>query len=86
MNRNAPDGSWLDEYEPGVRPCLQCDVEINIEGETTYRTIVADAAAALRTLALQLEEGKLDDGHHPLRNLKGEEIGTVYLDFSGEIE
>jgi hypothetical protein len=40
----------------------------------------------LRTLALQLEEGKLDSGHHPLTSLKGVNVGEANLDFTGAMD
>jgi len=81
MGKDTTGSSWMDEYEPGSQPGLTCHVEIENEDGKTFREIVATTAAALRTLALQLEEGSLEDGHHPLETLKGKKIGEVYLDF-----
>jgi len=83
MSRSANDSSWMDERDPEIQPALKCDIEITIESGETYREISAEVARALRTTALQIEEGKLETGFHPIKKLNGEEIGQVYLDYYG---
>jgi hypothetical protein len=83
MSKDAVDSSWMDERDPELKLGLTCDVNLTIESGDTYREILAEAARALRTTALQIEEGKLEDGFHPVKTLSGEEIGEVYLDYYG---
>jgi hypothetical protein len=73
----------MDERDPEVRPGLKCDVELTIESGDTYRVILAEAARALRITAVQIEDGKLDTGFHPVMTLSGEKIGEVYVDYYG---
>ena len=81
MSKDTVDSRWMDEHDPELQRGVTCDVELNIENGKTYRDLVAKAAWALRTTAVQIEAGKLDDGFHPIKTLDGEEIGKVYLDY-----
>jgi hypothetical protein len=81
--KRTVDPSGMEGREPSTGPGLICHVVIDIESGKTVREIVSMAAVALRTLALQLEAGKLEEGFHSLESLKGEEIGEVFLDFQG---
>ena len=82
MSRNA-NSRWMDERDPDIQPSVTCDVELTIETGETYRELSAEIARALRTIALQVEQGSLEDGWHPIKRLTGEEIGKVYFDYSG---
>lgn len=83
MSRHADDSSWMDERDSEIQLALKCDVEITVESGETYREISAEVARALRTAALQIEEGKFDTGFHPIRTLNGKEIGQIYLEYYG---
>ena len=75
----------MDERDPETKPGLTCHVELEIETGETFREILAKAARALRTTAVQLEAGKFEDGFHPVKTLTGEEIGNVYIDYHGSM-
>ena len=83
MSRDANDSRWMDERDPEMQPGLTCDVEITVESGETYRDCAAEVARALRTTAVLIEEGKLEDGFSPIKALGGEEIGKVYVDWYG---
>jgi hypothetical protein len=73
----------MDEFDPEIQNTLKCDVEIYVQSGRTYREILAKTALALRNVATQLESGWLEDGFHPIKTRSGEEIGEVYVDYSG---
>ena len=83
MTDNTADTRWMDERDPELQLGLTCHVELDIETGDTYRDILAKAARALRTTALQLEAGKFEDGFHPIMTLDGEELGKDYIDYRG---
>jgi len=67
-----------------VTPQLHCDVELKLSGPNDA-TLNKWAADALRRLADRIEKGEFEDGEHPVTDGVGKPIGTVYLDYSGEI-
>ncbi len=67
-----------------VMPELTCDIELRLQGPTT-KVLSAWCAAALRKLADRIEIEGFEDGHHPVKNNIGMEIGTIYIDYSGVI-
>lgn len=71
--------------DPGVTSCIQCDVELEAKAPTD-KAAVGLITQALRKLAEQVEADQYEDGHHELRTKLGERIGTVYFDFSDEIQ
>lgn len=85
MSDDAVDSQWMDKRDPELQPGLTCHIELSLDTGDTYREILAKAAWALRTTAVQLEAGTLDTGHHPIKTLSGEEIGKVYLDYYGSM-
>jgi hypothetical protein len=52
-------------------PCLKCDIEIDYESPSSTDDTSTTVANALRTLAAQIEAGKLDDGFHPIKTANG---------------
>jgi hypothetical protein len=83
MSTDDNDSRWMDERDPDMQPGLKCDVEITVESGETLRDCAAEVARALRTTAVLIEEGKLEDGFSPIKTLSGEEIGEVYVDWYG---
>ena len=67
-----------------VIPHLQCDVELEFAGPNDS-TLNKWAADVLRRLADSIERGELEDGHYPLKDNVGKEVGRVYIDYSGEL-
>jgi hypothetical protein len=65
-------------------PNLQCDIELKFEGPTVA-TLNKWAAAVLRKLADSIERNEFDDGHHPVADNVGKPVGTIYVDYSGEL-
>lgn len=63
---------------------LTCHVEMDVKGPNDG-TAVKWTADALRRLADKIESGDFEDGHHPIKDGVGKEIGTVYFD-SYELE
>jgi hypothetical protein len=86
MSDTTMDSSWMDEKEPGCQNVLTCHIEIDMESGDTFRQMLAKAAASLLTIAPQLETGWFDDGWHPITTPGGEQIGAIYLDYSGHME
>jgi hypothetical protein len=72
----SSDTAFADEGQPA----LKCDIEIDNKVGKTDQEILASTAEALRSVAAQLEAGKLDTGFHPIKAPNGEIIGEVYLD------
>jgi hypothetical protein len=66
-----------------VTPHLTCHIELELEGPTT-KTLNTWCADALRKLADRIENDGFDDGHHAVKNNIGMQIGTIYVDYSGE--
>jgi hypothetical protein len=83
MTNDNVNPNWMDERDPETRPNLVCHVELSIETGDTFREQHAKAAWALRTIALQLEEGKFEDGFFPITTLEGEKLGELYLSYDG---
>ena len=67
-----------------VIPHLKCDVELEFAGPNDA-TLNKWCADALRRLADSIEKDELEDGHHPLMDGVGKPIGTVYIDYSGDL-
>ncbi len=65
-------------------PRLQCDVELEFTGPNN-KTLNKWAADALRKLADRIEIDVFEDGHHPVKDNVGKQIGTIYIDYSGEM-
>jgi hypothetical protein len=68
------------DIEGDGQPGLVCHIEIDNKVGKTSREINASTAAALRSVAAQIEAGELGTGFHPIKAPNGEEIGKVYLD------
>ena len=68
------------DIEDDGKPSLKCDIEINNVFGKTGRDVDISTAAALRSVADQIEAGALDSGFHPIKRSDGEIIGQVYLD------
>ena len=68
-----------------VQPYLKCDVELDFMGPNEA-VLNKWAADALRKLADRIEKGELESGHHPVENDAGKPMGTIYLDYYGELE
>ncbi|QPB24569.1 hypothetical protein [Rhizobium sp. 007] len=83
MDNGAIHLNGFDEQDPHATAGLTCDIELEAVGGLTPREVAGRIAAALRSLATQIETGLLESGHHPIDDAAGE-IGTVYLDFFGE--
>jgi hypothetical protein len=83
MCKDTMDSSWLDEFDPEMSACLQCDVELDVKG-LTYREVLPIIATALRGVADEIEKGRLDTGFHKLRSDDETDVGEVYLDYYGE--
>jgi hypothetical protein len=86
MDKGTMDSRWMDELDHEIQPGLTCDIKLTIESGDTYREILSEAARLLRATAAQIEDGKLEDGFHPIRMLSGEEAGELYLDYYGTSE
>jgi hypothetical protein len=43
------------------------------------------AADTLRKLADRIEKGEFEDGHHPVMDNVGKQVGTIYVDYYGEL-
>jgi hypothetical protein len=67
-----------------VIPHLACDVELEFSGPNEA-TLNKWAADTLRKLADSIESGALSDGHQPVTDKVGKVVGTVYVDYSGEL-
>jgi hypothetical protein len=65
-------------------PYLKCDIELNVSApvETMINKRTADI---LRQLADRIENDDYEEGHHPVKDKFGKEVGTVYFDCYGEI-
>ncbi len=65
-------------------PHLKCDVELEFTGPNvaTLNKWVADV---LRKLADSIEKDEFQDGHHPVKDNVGKPVGTIYVDYSGEL-
>ncbi|MBB3389161.1 hypothetical protein FHT82_001884 [Rhizobium sp. BK275] len=61
---------------------LKCDVELNFTGPIPA-LVNKRAAAVLRSLAERLEKDEFEDGFHPVKDENGEEVGEIYVDYSG---
>lgn len=61
---------------------LKCDVELNLTGPIPA-LVNKRAAAVLRSLADRLEKDGFEDGFHPVKDESGEEVGEIYVDYSG---
>jgi hypothetical protein len=85
MTSDVVDTGWMDKEDPDGLACVTCHVELAAKGKTC-RAAVRDIAAALRSAAVLIENGMLDeDGFHDLASSTGEKLGEVYLDFSTEM-
>jgi hypothetical protein len=67
-----------------VIPQLQCDVELEFTGPNTA-TLNKWAADVLRRLADRIERDEFESGHHDLKDSVGKKVGTIYIDYSGEL-
>ena len=65
-----------------VTPHLTCDIELELEGPSTA-VLNKWCAEALRRLADRIEKDVFEDGHHPVKDSVGKQIGTIYVDYSG---
>ena len=66
-----------------ITPHLKCDVELDFEGPNDA-TLNKWAADALRRLADSIEKDEIEDGHHPVKDSTGRQIGTIFIDYYGE--
>ena len=67
-----------------VIPHLKCDIELDFPGPNDA-TLNKWAADALRKLADRIEKDEFQDGHHPVMDNVGKQIGTIYVDYYGEL-
>jgi hypothetical protein len=67
-----------------VIPQLQCDIELNFTGPND-ETLNKWAADALRRLADRIEKNGFESGLHDVHDNVGKPIGTLYVDYSGEL-
>ena len=72
------------EGDDEVIPHLKCDVELDFAGPNDA-TLNKWAADALRKLADRIEKNEFDSGHHPVKDNVGKTLGTIYIDYSGEL-
>ena len=72
----------MDDSE--VIPHLKCDVELEFTGPNVA-TLNRWAADALRKLADCIEKDEFDSGFHPVKDNVGKPVGTIYVDYSGEL-
>lgn len=72
----------MDDDE--VIPHLKCDVELEFTGSADV-TLNKLAADTLRKLADRIERGEFQDGHHPVMDNVGKPLGTIYIDYYGEL-
>ena len=72
----------MDDDDLDTTPHLQCDVELDFEGPN-IATLNKWAADALRKVADLIEKGHVEDGHHPINDNVGKEVGTLYIDYYG---
>jgi len=63
---------------------LKCDIELNFTGPNDA-TLNKWAADVLRALADRIESDEFQDGHHPVKDNVGKPVGTIYLDYFGEL-
>ena len=63
---------------------LKCDVELSFSGPNDA-TLNKWAADALRKLADRIEKDEFQDGHHSVKDNVGKEVGSIYVDYSGEL-
>lgn len=68
----------LDQEDDG-NPGLVCHVELDVKGPTDA-TIKKWTADILRKLADRIETEEFEDGHHPVLDNSGKEVGELYLD------
>jgi hypothetical protein len=68
-----------------VTPHLHCDVELEFVGPNEA-TLNKWAAETLRKLADRIERGEFDTGHHPVADSVGKTVGSIYVDYSGEVD
>jgi hypothetical protein len=67
-----------------IIPELKCDVKLLLTGPNVA-TLNKWAADALRKLADRIENNEFEDGHHPVKDNVGKPLGTLYVDYSGEL-
>ncbi len=60
--------------DPDFEERLKCDIEIDCSNGKAV-------AWVLRSLADQIEKGKLDTGHHDVKVPNGNKVEEVYLDY-----
>lgn len=72
------------EGDDEVIPRLNCDIELELEGPNEA-TLNKWAADVLRKLADRIEKNEFDSGHHPVTDNVGKPIGTIYVDYFGEL-
>jgi len=72
----------MDDDE--VIPHLKCDVELEFTGPNDA-TLNKWAADALRKLADRIEKNEFESGFHPVKDSVGKPVGTIYVDYSGEL-
>lgn len=62
---------------------LTCDIELEFTGPNDA-TINKWAADTLRILADRIEKDEFEEGHHPVQDTIGKQVGTIYVDYYGE--
>lgn len=72
------------EGDDELIPQLQCDIELILTGPNVA-TLNKWAADALRKLADRIEKEEFEDGHHEVKDNVGKSVGTIYVDYSGEL-
>ena len=70
--------------DDGVIPQLQCDVHLEFTGPNAA-TLNKWAVDVLRRLADSIERNEFTDGHHLLKDTVGKTVGSLYIDYSGEL-
>jgi len=70
--------------DDGTTSCLKCDVELEFTGPNDA-TLNKWAADTLRKLADRIENDEFQDGHHPVKDNVGKPVGTIYVDYFGEL-
>lgn len=67
-----------------VQPRLKCDVELDFAGPDE-KALSKRAADILRQLAARIENEEFESGHHPVADDTGKPVGTLYVDYYGEL-
>jgi hypothetical protein len=72
----------MDDEE--VIPHLICHIELEFVGPNDA-TLNKWAADTLRKLADRIQKNEFEDGHHPVLDSVGKNVGNIYVSYDGEL-